>query len=315
MGFYDLDTSISYALKVGRQEKLSYVCISFGCTLFFIATIEQPTLNHHIESAFALAPSTFLAHMKNPFLKGIVSSYHLIVVRLKWNVFETVPVMSVFWLLLKLHQGSAKLVGVRAFADANFEGPLRSHLRKACLAKQIHPSTCQTIFSRLDVVRDFFLVTCSFSTFTCCVDVHDWQRLCSPWCPKLTATSQLEHLTKLWHSSIKTPKRVRQEIKVWNLKDFLKSLTQLTGDSFRAFDYGSQGNLRQYGTLRPPSYDLSRVTAPVYIFWSQTDVLATPEVSNTLIFICWANVLVARNLQVGCIITAIRPLYSRWLQT
>ncbi|KAG7170966.1 Lipase 3-like 2 [Homarus americanus] len=45
---------------------------------------------------------------------------------------------------------------------------------------------------------------------------------------------------------------------------------------FQKYDFGTLGNLRQYGSLSPPSYNLSRVTVPVALFWSDNDWLADP---------------------------------------
>lgn len=47
------------------------------------------------------------------------------------------------------------------------------------------------------------------------------------------------------------------------------------GEQFRAYDHGPSENLRRYGISRPPSYNLSLVTAPVYLFWGPGDLLAT----------------------------------------
>ena len=43
---------------------------------------------------------------------------------------------------------------------------------------------------------------------------------------------------------------------------------------FRLFDYGWFKNLQKYGTFKPPSYDLSKVTAPVALHYSMNDWLA-----------------------------------------
>lgn len=51
------------------------------------------------------------------------------------------------------------------------------------------------------------------------------------------------------------------------------------GEQFRAYDHGPSENLRRYGIFRPPSYNLSLVTAPVYLFWGPGDLLASPKVS------------------------------------
>nr|XP_050027650.2 gastric triacylglycerol lipase-like isoform X1 [Dermacentor andersoni] len=42
------------------------------------------------------------------------------------------------------------------------------------------------------------------------------------------------------------------------------------------FDWGPLQNKKIYGQKRPPEYDLSRVTAPVALYWSAGDVLARP---------------------------------------
>ncbi|MPC27348.1 Lipase 3 [Portunus trituberculatus] len=46
---------------------------------------------------------------------------------------------------------------------------------------------------------------------------------------------------------------------------------------FQKYDYGLLGNLNHYGQNTPPLYNLSAVTAPVGLFWGQTDWIAAPE--------------------------------------
>ncbi len=47
----------------------------------------------------------------------------------------------------------------------------------------------------------------------------------------------------------------------------------MAGQTFQAFDYGAEENRRVYGSLRPKTYDLSRVTTPVHIFFSKNDLI------------------------------------------
>lgn len=47
---------------------------------------------------------------------------------------------------------------------------------------------------------------------------------------------------------------------------------------FRPFDYGKKENLKIYGVPEPPPYDLSKVSAPVALYWSDNDWLAAKEV-------------------------------------
>ncbi|XP_046650053.1 gastric triacylglycerol lipase-like isoform X1 [Daphnia pulicaria] len=49
------------------------------------------------------------------------------------------------------------------------------------------------------------------------------------------------------------------------------------GEQFRAYNHGLSENLRRYGLPVPPTYNLTRVTAPVYLFWGPGDLLASPK--------------------------------------
>ena len=57
------------------------------------------------------------------------------------------------------------------------------------------------------------------------------------------------------------------------------------GPKFDKYDYGWILNLKHYGQLIPPAYDLSKVTVPVHIFHGHNDYVAVPKVINTVIII------------------------------
>ena len=51
-------------------------------------------------------------------------------------------------------------------------------------------------------------------------------------------------------------------------------------ENFCAFDYGNaEDNQAHYGQDTPPDYDLTKVTTPVALYWSEADWLAQPAVS------------------------------------
>lgn len=50
-----------------------------------------------------------------------------------------------------------------------------------------------------------------------------------------------------------------------------------SGESFLHFDHGPDGNMERYGTVHPPEYNLTRVTAPVYLVHADNDPFATVE--------------------------------------
>lgn len=69
MGSEDVPASINYILEFTGEKKLSSICGSFGCTLFFIALISQPELNESVDVVLAWAPSVSLKNVKNPIAK------------------------------------------------------------------------------------------------------------------------------------------------------------------------------------------------------------------------------------------------------
>lgn len=50
-----------------------------------------------------------------------------------------------------------------------------------------------------------------------------------------------------------------------------------TGD-FRWFNYGLYENMKLYRQKKPPMYNLSKITAPIALFYSDNDWLADKKV-------------------------------------
>ena len=71
MGSEDIPASINYILELTGEKQLSFICGSFGCSLFFIAIITQPELNNSIDVLLAWAPSVSLKNVKNPIAKFV----------------------------------------------------------------------------------------------------------------------------------------------------------------------------------------------------------------------------------------------------
>nr|XP_054922653.1 gastric triacylglycerol lipase-like [Dermacentor andersoni] len=51
----------------------------------------------------------------------------------------------------------------------------------------------------------------------------------------------------------------------------------IKANQFQKFDWGLLKNKIKYGQAKPPQYDLSKVTAPVALYWSEGDALVGPE--------------------------------------
>ena len=52
-----------------------------------------------------------------------------------------------------------------------------------------------------------------------------------------------------------------------------------TLDKFCRYDFGTEKNIEIYGQEEPPEYDVTKITAPVALYWSDNDWLAEPVVS------------------------------------
>lgn len=56
-------------------------------------------------------------------------------------------------------------------------------------------------------------------------------------------------------------------------------------EKFQAYDYGYFDNYKQYRQFTPPIYDLTKVIAPLTLFYGANDVLALKVVRSLLILI------------------------------
>ncbi|XP_018573025.1 lipase 3 [Anoplophora glabripennis] len=57
-------------------------------------------------------------------------------------------------------------------------------------------------------------------------------------------------------------------------KQFLHYAQEINSGKFRQYDWGTLQNIKDYKSLSPPNYDLSKITAPVYLIHSRNDWLA-----------------------------------------
>ena len=75
MATEDVPASLNYVLKTTGSEKISFVCLSFGCTLFFMTLIAKPELNNAIDVAIAIAPTGSFLYSNNPFVCDFLYPY------------------------------------------------------------------------------------------------------------------------------------------------------------------------------------------------------------------------------------------------
>ncbi|XP_022912357.1 lipase 3-like [Onthophagus taurus] len=62
-----------------------------------------------------------------------------------------------------------------------------------------------------------------------------------------------------------------------SLKQFVHYAQEIETGKFSKFDYGLVQNLVEYGHVSPPSYDISKITCPIALFYATSDSMAAIE--------------------------------------
>ena len=75
MGAEDIKASLKFIMNLTREKKLSLICTSFGCNLFFIALSTFPELNSAIDVIVAFAPTASVFNSEIP-IKKIMLLFH-----------------------------------------------------------------------------------------------------------------------------------------------------------------------------------------------------------------------------------------------
>ncbi|XP_055677827.1 lipase 3-like [Lutzomyia longipalpis] len=57
---------------------------------------------------------------------------------------------------------------------------------------------------------------------------------------------------------------------------------EVKSGNFAQYDHGTVGNLKRYGSINPPSYELTKVTTPVTLYYAQNDWLSSIEDTERL---------------------------------
>ncbi|KAI5634956.1 alpha/beta hydrolase fold domain-containing protein [Phthorimaea operculella] len=60
-------------------------------------------------------------------------------------------------------------------------------------------------------------------------------------------------------------------------KQYVHFGQEIVSGKFRKFNYGSENNLKRYGSVEPPDYKIENIVAPVVLFYGPGDWLAQPE--------------------------------------
>lgn len=62
-----------------------------------------------------------------------------------------------------------------------------------------------------------------------------------------------------------------------SVKDLQHWIQLVKSQTVSKFDYGTDGNIIEYGQPTPPEYDLTQINTPTYLYWSRDDILADTQ--------------------------------------
>lgn len=65
-----------------------------------------------------------------------------------------------------------------------------------------------------------------------------------------------------------------------SIKPLIHFAQEWQSGKFRQYDYGREKNMLIYNSPEPPDYDVTKITVPIYLFYSKNDLLINPVVSN-----------------------------------
>ncbi|XP_059057611.1 lipase 3-like, partial [Achroia grisella] len=110
IGVYDLPAMIDYTLKVTKKTSLQYIGHSQGTTSFFVMASQRPEYNKKIKLMIALAPVSFVSHLKSPVVRLVAPGTSFIHIILKsLGLYELLPDSPVFRVLKTLMCGVGPL--------------------------------------------------------------------------------------------------------------------------------------------------------------------------------------------------------------
>lgn len=94
--------------------------------------------------------------------------------------------------------------------------------------------------------------------------------------PNSSSMKQFLHFAQLLRSKQKLFKK-KSNFSNHSLLFYIEICSIFLGARFAKYDYGIDENMKLYGTKKPPLYDLSKVTAPVAIFYGKNDMYNNSE--------------------------------------
>ncbi|KAJ2944352.1 hypothetical protein O0L34_g18354 [Tuta absoluta] len=179
---------------------------------------------------------------------------------------------TAFWVMASLNpKYNDKIISMHALAPVAY----MAHNKNLLLKVMAHYSRDISGLLKLIGVGEFMpnnqIMTWAGQKF--CMDEVNIQAVCS----------SIMFLVGGWnsvqHNSTMLPVKLGHTPAGASVKQLVHYGQSISDRGFRRYNHGRLTNLRKYGRMSPPRYDLSKITAPVFLHYSDSDPLAeVPDV-------------------------------------
>lgn len=261
IGSLDLPAIIDYVLATNTAfKKLHYIGHSQGTTSFFVMASRRPEYNEKVLLMNALAPVAFMENLSSRFSRVLSRFQPLLQVSL--TQIQTHISLSFDFIVNSL-QASLSTLGIYEFRPGN------------SLTTQIQQYLCREEAVTADACQNLVFALLGFNPDL--VDKVYYTRKPRPPMKVSGITYHANILYKFFVIFFQTKVPIIQQhapagAAVRQLVHYGQLMRR--GSGFRAYDFGRIGNMQQHGSLTPPQYPLSQITAPVALHYGLKDDLA-----------------------------------------
>lgn len=246
IGYYDLPAMLDCVLRVTKTSKLLYVGHSQGTTSLLVLLSRRPEYNKKIIQAHLMAVSAYRNALPDSldrileFQSLVSESSRLILYFIDAISFQFSSNSSGFYDFAKLFHMGDTFSKIMCTGEDQMKLDFCLDLIFRVVGKNKQGVEMDTVRRNKSDVESFDIIKLNLQRILPTLLEHFSPRISS---------MQMEHYIQLAKSN-----------------------------KFEQFDYGKADNLRHYNSSTPPGYDIRKVTAPIYLYHAEEDLLVPRSV-------------------------------------
>ncbi|XP_071056613.1 lipase 3-like [Onthophagus taurus] len=307
IAIYDYTAEIDYITNITGHYKMFFLGHSQGSTGFFILAAERPDYNERIRLAILMGPTAYTKHNTNPVVLSAADNIEYIQAILEYMHLYDLPSSRFLSSFLRTmcssplrYLCSAYLILAMGYdmehidqrllsaAISNLPGgvsfQILTHYGQIYKSRRFQKFDFgpkenlkrygfeqPPLYNISKITSPVVLMHGKTDMFADPQDVHEF-------CMDLPncVLDYFINETTYSHISYLVGKDADRIV-----NNFVIEMYTLLG-RFQKYDYGPDGNLKRYGSIKPPLYNISKLTTPVAIFYGKTDSFSSQEDNEEL---------------------------------